>query len=119
MRFQCPYLLEGGNEERDRRLEVVKFLTAFPYCVVGGSFIICVPELVLGSLSLLRDACQRRNLESWLGECGWVGTGCWWVSGLSLGALFTIILRVALTVNRYASENKPRIVGGWVQVGGC
>ena len=88
MRFQCPYLLEGGNEERDRRLEVVKFLTALSYCVVGGSFIFCVPVLVLGSRSLFSDACQCRNFESWLGGCGWVGTGCWWVSWLSLGAFF-------------------------------
>ena len=41
----------------------------------------CVPEFVLGSLSLLKDACQRRNIESWLGVYRWVGTGCWWVSG--------------------------------------
>ena len=40
----------------------------------------CVPALVLASLSLLRDACQRRNLASWLGVYGlvteWVVTGC-------------------------------------------
>ena len=97
---------------------MVKLLTALSYCV-GSSVIFLCSALVLGSLSLLNDACDRRNLEWWLGVYGWVDTGCWWVSGLSLGALFTIILRVALTVNRYASENKPRIVGGWVQVGGC
>ena len=32
----------GGNEERDRRLEVGKLLTALSYCVVGGSFTFAV-----------------------------------------------------------------------------
>ena len=39
----------------------------------------CVPALVLGSLSLLSDACQRRNFESWLGGYGLVGE--WVVTG--------------------------------------
>ena len=51
-------------------------------------FFVCVPALVLGSLSLLSDACQRRNREPWLGGCRWVATGCWWVSGWLLGASF-------------------------------
>ena len=41
----------------------------------------CVPEYVLGSLSLLSDAGQRRNLDSWLGGNGLVGE---W--GLFVGA---------------------------------
>ena len=65
---------EGGNEERDRRLEVVKLLTALSYCV-GGSFNVPCSNLVLGSLSLLSDECQRRNLESWLSVYGLVGCG--------------------------------------------
>ena len=62
-----------GNDKRDR-LEVVKLLTALSYCVGGSTVfhIFCVPALVVGSLSLLSDACQRRNLESGL---GWYGLG--------------------------------------------
>ena len=67
---------------------------------------------------MLRDSCQRRNLESWLGGFGWVGTGCWCMSGLLLGASlvrrFTIILRIAV-----ATFKRSCMVGGWVQVGGC
>ena len=47
-----------------------------------------VPALGLGSLSLLSDAVQRRDLESWLGRYGLVGTACWSVSRLLLGASF-------------------------------
>ena len=69
------YYLKGGDEERDRRLQEVKLLTALNYCV-GSSIIFCVPALlVLGSLSLLSDACQPRTLNR-----GWVGMGGWvWV----------------------------------------
>ena len=31
------YYKNGGNEERDRRLQVVKLLTALNYCVGGSS----------------------------------------------------------------------------------
>ena len=48
-----------------------------------------------GSLSLLSDACQPTNLESWMGGYWWVGTGCrslsvvtgWVVLPLLLGSL--------------------------------
>ena len=67
---------------------------------------------------MLSDACQRRNLESWLGVFGWVGAG-WWVRGLLLGAsFFNIILRIAVNVKRCSSANKPCMVGVWVQGGG-
>ena len=32
---------------------------------------------------------------------------------------FTMILMIAVTVTRCSSANKPCMVGGWVQVGGC
>ena len=40
-----------------------------------------VPALGLGSLSLLSDAVQRRDLESWLGRYGLVGESV--VTGLA------------------------------------
>ena len=73
------YITKGGNEEGDIRLQVVELLTALSYCV--GSSFFRVPALDLGSLSLLSDACQQRNLETWQGGYGlfvgeWVVTGC-------------------------------------------
>ena len=56
---------------------------------------------------------------------GWVGMGEWvrvvggWVAGCYGVRRFTIILTIAVTVKRCASANKPCMVGGWVQVGGC
>ena len=60
---------KSGNDERDRRLEVVKLITALSYCVGSSFHFFCVPAFVLliGLTSLLSDACQRRNFESWLG----------------------------------------------------
>ena len=67
-------------------LQVVKLLTALSYCV-GGSFVfVCVSAFVLGSLSLLSDACQRTNLTWWAVGYRSVGVDKW-VNGL-LGASF-------------------------------
>ena len=41
VRARVPLLIlirKYGNEERDRRLEVVKRLTSLIFCAVGGSF---------------------------------------------------------------------------------
>ena len=46
----APHCQKGGNEERDRRLQIVKHITAFSYCV-GSSSIFCVLPLILRSLS--------------------------------------------------------------------
>ena len=50
-----------------------------------------------------------------------MGTGCWWVSGLLLGALFccfTIILRIAVTVKRWRQRtNLAWLAGGYRSVG--
>ena len=51
-----PHYVKGGNEERDKRLQVVELLTALSYCV-GSSFISFVSALVLVSLSRLSDTC--------------------------------------------------------------
>ena len=59
-----PHYWKGGNEERDRRLQVVNLITALSYCV-GSSF----------------------------------------------------CFRIAFTVKRCVSAQKPWIVAGWVWVG--
>ena len=47
LRFElCSSLLEGWNEERDRRLEVVKLLTALSYCVAALSFVLCSSTII-------------------------------------------------------------------------
>ena len=96
---------------------MVKLLTALSFCV-GNSFLVCVPALVLGSLSLLDDACQRRNLESWLGGYGllvgeWVVTGCV-VSPLFLGSLS--LLRDG--VSEQTLHGGRVDTGRWVLIGG-
>ena len=46
--------------------------TVLGYCVDGSFIFLCSSTIVLGSLSLLSDACQRKKLESWLGGYGLV-----------------------------------------------
>ena len=71
------------------------------------------PALVLRSLSLLNDACQRRNLESWPGVYGFLGE---WVvttsptniisllatalAVLSLFLFSSVRLKIAVTIMR-------------------
>ena len=69
-----------GNEERDRRLEVVKLLTALSYCV-GGSFICSVFQhqsqhqinaynTTNNDIPLLSHARQLKNLVlQYVGVC--------------------------------------------------
>ena len=79
---------------------------------------------VLRSLSLLSDACQHRNFQSWLDGCGllsdWVVTD--WVRRLVRGLVGPTTTNTThqqhFLVKRCASANKPSMVGGWVQVGG-
>ena len=49
---------------------------------------------------------------------GWVVMG-WWVSGLLLGASVGAWASWPHLVQLCASANKPCMVGGWLQVGGC
>ena len=78
---------------------MVKLLTGLSYCV-GSSLLFRAPALVLGSRSLLSDACQGRNLESFLvGEC--FVSGCV-VSPLFLGSL-TLLSDLAWWAGGYRS----------------
>ena len=54
----APHYYKGGNEERDRRLQVVKLLTAFSYCVVVPSFVLC------SSISLGIDFTVKRRVSA-------------------------------------------------------
>ena len=80
-------------------------------------FDFCFSIISLESLSRLNGACQRRNLQTWLGEHGWVGTGGWSVSGLLLGASF-----YHYSQDRYhckAALHGGRVATGpWVLIGG-
>ena len=60
--YCCSFTINCGNEERDRRLEVVNFPTAISYCVGGYFYLYGVPALVLGSVQLLNHARQRKKL---------------------------------------------------------
>ena len=42
-----PHYKNGGNEERDRRLQVVKLLTALSYCVGGSSLFAVFLQLIV------------------------------------------------------------------------
>ena len=96
-------ILKCGNEKRDKRLEVVKLLTALSYCV-DGSFILSVFSISIMIASLLSDACQRETFNR-----GWVGMG-WWVSGFLLGVYKDTTHRKHFLVKPCASVQN--LVGG-------
>ena len=60
--YCCSFTINCGNEERDRRLEVVNFPIAISYCVEGYFYLYGVPALVLGSVQPLNHARQRKKL---------------------------------------------------------
>ena len=71
------YYQNGGNEERDKRLQVVKLLTALSYCVGGFSLFAMFLQLsLIGSFCILSDLCQHRNLFWFMGKYRLVGVRC-------------------------------------------
>ena len=74
----------------------------------------CFPEYVLGSLSMLRDACQLRNLDSWLGGNGLRGE---W--GLLVGAYNTTHQKHFLVKPCASPHNSCITVVGCIRRGGA
>ena len=77
-------------------------------------YFFCVSASVIGLLSLLSDACQRTDLESWLRGYGWVGgcVGCYWVRRLVRGLVAPSTTNIRFLSDARYSEQA--LHGRWV-----
>ena len=84
-------------------------------------FFMCSSIIILGSLSLLSDTCQRRNLESWLGGHGLVGewfVGCvGWCVGWLAPPLRPTTTNISLLSDAHNRTNLAWWAGGYMSVG--
>ena len=74
VQFEIKTYKKGGNEERDRRLQVVKLLTALSYRV-GGSLICSVFQHLCYGMAFTVKGCVSAKKNWIMAVWVWVGGG--------------------------------------------